>query len=91
MKRVLMMVAAAALMSVSVQPARAAAVDSRYEAVGKPLDALLNEGWMISQAFATQRLDGVILELNGKYIHCKLSNLYRASGMSLQSECFSLN
>ncbi|HAU28837.1 MAG TPA: hypothetical protein DCW68_01835 [Rhodospirillaceae bacterium] len=71
--------------------ARAAALDSRYDPVAKSLDSLLNEGWMITQAFATQRLDGVLLELNGKYVHCKLSNLYRSSGMSLQSECFSLN
>jgi len=82
--------------SSSVQPAsyvsaQAAARDSRYQAVAKSLEALLNEGWMITQAFATQKLDGVILEMGGKYIHCKLSNTLRSTGPTLQSECYTLN
>ena len=66
-------------------------VSTKFTNTGKPLDALLNDGFKVVSSHLGIDTIGFVLERQGKWVTCSLRNSDHGTSDQMLAQCFAMN
>ena len=80
-----------ALAAPPANPGETPELTTKFANTGKPLQAMLDEGFRVVSSYLGIDTMGFVLERQGKWVTCSLRNADKSGPDKMLSQCFALN